>query len=127
MIDAALEFGGSFAPREALSGDSEEVGGVAFDLEAAFPSIYLGWPFKVLAVVRLPRAVRAVAFALFARVEYFIQISAKLYLGFESKRGPRQGCPLSGLLLAFAFDPLLRALFRLQLRVPAIPSALQMP
>jgi len=81
---------------------------VLFDFKAAFPSVSHEYMWAVLEAIGVPlswlRAIRR----LYVRNDCRVKFRGRVFPGFSSKCGVRQGCPVSPLIFAVVADVLLR-------------------
>ena len=77
---------------------------LAFDLEAAFPSVYHRFMWAVLKQYGIPRSFRNVLKGLYNDHKVQIRLGGILYKGFKFRCGIKQGCPVSGSLFALLMD-----------------------
>jgi hypothetical protein len=77
---------------------------------AAFPSVQHGWIFDVLEEGGFPSGLINIIKAMYTLVRTYARCDADLYFLYWIISGVLQGCPLSGMIFAFAIDPFLRKL-----------------
>ena len=71
---------------------------VFFDLLAAFPTLAIGWLFKVLEATGAPLGFRNYVEAMYDDLLHFVQYRGALFLFGLVTQGVVQGCPLASLL-----------------------------
>ena len=81
-----------------------------WDLMAAFPSVKHGWLFVVIENAGFPSGWINIIKAMYTLVRTFARCDADLLFLYWVLSGVLQGCPLSGMIFAFAIDPFLRKL-----------------
>ena len=81
---------------------------VLFDVERAFPSLFLEFIFRILEGMRMPEWCLRALKAAYRSQRMAFELSGFRGEWFSLTRGLRQGCPCSGVLFALALDPIAR-------------------
>jgi hypothetical protein len=81
-----------------------------WDFMAAFPSVKHGWLLAVIEAAGFPSGWMNIIKAKYSLVRTFARCDNDLLFLYWILSGVLQGCPLSGMLFAFAIDPFLRKL-----------------
>ena len=97
------------------------------DTAKAFDSIDHDYLFRLLAKINLPPWVLNTIRSLFHDVSVFPALSSPTSVSIQIDRGVKQGCPLSPILFAIAYDPLLVALTNATCVPKAFADDLGMP
>ena len=79
-----------------------------WDYAAAFPSVAHAWLFRALASAGAPDGLLSLVRGMYNFNCGYFCCDGKVFLLFCITGGVLQGCPLSGMLFAFAIDPVLR-------------------
>ncbi|CAK0891134.1 unnamed protein product, partial [Prorocentrum cordatum] len=87
----------------------EKEGGHAFfDVASAFPSLAHSFIFAVLREMALPPAIVWAIRELYRDISMIVSFRGVQEFMIRCARGVKQGCPLSGLIWALCFDPIIR-------------------
>eukprot|EP00969_Alexandrium_andersonii_P092643 4089506-Alexandrium_andersonii.AAC.1 len=77
-------------------------------MRAAFPSMFHNYLFQALAAAGIPMRVIAAIFALYSEAGAAVYCNGRAGKKVIFLRGLKQGCPLSPVLWAIAYDPFVR-------------------
>jgi hypothetical protein len=83
-----------------------------WDFAAAFASVAHGWLHVILEEGRFPSGFKNIIKAMYTLVRMYTECDSELVFLCWVLRGVLQGCPLSGMLFAYAVDPFLRKMER---------------
>ena len=88
---------------------------IAFDIEAAFPSIAHTYMWQVLQRYAIPMSYINILKGMYHNYRIQLRVGGRVFNGFSIQAGIKQGCPCSGSLFALGLDPFIRMVC---LRIP---------